>query len=53
MHNSSGLECGPPCFGVRAMVQERPVRVERRLSAILAADVPMTSLATASTSPRG
>ncbi len=26
-------------FGLRAMVQERPVRVERRLSAILAADV--------------
>src|SRR3984885_13005172 len=25
--------------GLRAMVQERPVRVERRLSAILAADV--------------
>src|SRR5207253_384161 len=25
--------------GMRAMVQERPVRVERRLSAILAADV--------------
>src|SRR6266702_3325621 len=28
-----------PRFGSRAMVQERPVRVERRLSAILAADV--------------
>src|SRR5205823_4318163 len=28
--------CG---VGLRAMVQERPVRVERRLSAILAADV--------------
>src|SRR6478735_1576382 len=28
-----------PWVGLRAMVQERPVRVERRLSAILAADV--------------
>ena len=28
-----------PWLGLRAMVQERPVRVERRLSAILAADV--------------
>src|SRR5882672_7817778 len=37
------LPCDPSykCsgFGLRAMVQERPVRVERRLSAILAADV--------------
>src|SRR6201997_5682638 len=28
-----------PWVGLRAMVQERPIRVERRLSAILAADV--------------
>jgi class 3 adenylate cyclase len=35
----AAAEAGSPLVGLRAMAQKRPVRVERRLSAILATDV--------------